>query len=318
MYYLATPNNPDLLKSARMPNSPLKESARRWLIDSMSFDRSNKLLQAHIESTDLTGLLIIFHNWTIRLIEPRPRKIHRSSVLQSRALSKEQDFTLANIVYDIEKGSSLSKYLSHDVSNAIYAKSNGRKLDRKRHIDGLLVDWGIHHLHMKFKIGKAGFVERSGPLLFAFFRKQDAFLIDIMSHGEWANANLIQIMHDEFPEVNCVHELKGVTLGRDYSDDEHYRLRKAGISVARSVNGKTMVGVGFQTTAGTSVWSTIEADKVISFIERIEDKAKIPSTAKNNGREPIETHQNNELLFSIDEHGPKITEAWSGKIYRMK
>lgn len=45
-----------------------------------------------------------------------------------------------------------------------------------------LYDWGIHHLYLGETFSAPGYVKRTGPVLFAVFRKNDVYFIDIIDH----------------------------------------------------------------------------------------------------------------------------------------
>jgi hypothetical protein len=61
-----------------------------------------------------------------------------------------QSETIAQIIDDIEQGRDLTKYLSRRVAIGFDLPSaKGKKnLAKQRHLDLLLNDWGIHHLHV--------------------------------------------------------------------------------------------------------------------------------------------------------------------------
>lgn len=51
-----------------------------------------------------------------------------------------------------------------------------------------------------------GFVNRTGPVLFARFDEQNAYLINVWSHGNWTNQDMIRIIHNNWPE--SIEDLK--------------------------------------------------------------------------------------------------------------
>src|SRR5689334_11047256 len=90
-------------------------------------------------------------NVRFRRIDAKPRAVHLASSLtcpdtHKRGLQSLQD--------KARRGDSLQAHLSR------------RLLDVNYH-DPLLNDWGLHHLHLGEVLDGTGFVERTGPLLFA-------------------------------------------------------------------------------------------------------------------------------------------------------
>lgn len=210
----------------------LKESARRWVLDNLPYDKSDPDLSRYLGNQDAHGLLTIFHNWMSRLVRPVPRVVHRSRALLGNPIASARSGDLAVIVAHIEQGRDLGKYLSRAVG--IAAKVPGKKLHRRRDLDLMLNDWGIHHLHISTQVEADGFVTRDGPLLFAAFRPDAAYLIDVMGHGDWVSDRLVQVLVDEWPDEGLVHEVKGgpgfkVTgLARPYTGEERLGLRRRG------------------------------------------------------------------------------------------
>lgn len=132
---------------------------------------------------DLNNLLIHFHTVFLRRIPIKPWKVHISPNIKDR---KE--------INDIEKmlknGENMNALLSNKVKN----------LNQRKHHDLLAYEWGIYHFHFE--------ESRSNELLFVYFNHDDAYLIDILEHERpdstnvtWTNTNLIQIIHDNWPDV---------------------------------------------------------------------------------------------------------------------
>jgi hypothetical protein len=92
-----------------------------------------------------------------------------------------------------------------------------------------LNDWGIHHLHVSTAVEADGFVERDGPprpLLFAIFKQQRAYLIDVMGHEDFADDRLIRIIFDTWPNDGLVSEVKGILGGvKSYTKEERTKQR---------------------------------------------------------------------------------------------
>jgi hypothetical protein len=165
----------------------LMESARQWVLKNLPYDRNDPKVEAVLQAKSPRGLLVLYLNWRERLIPTAPRQVLRSPAFDTNPIVHERSAAIAQIVDDIEQGRDLTRYLSRRVTIGfdlpqVQATKN---LNKQRHLDLMLNDWGAHHLHISTQIDPDGFVNRSKqkqadePLLFAVFRQQTAYLIDI-------------------------------------------------------------------------------------------------------------------------------------------
>jgi hypothetical protein len=93
----------------------------------------------------------------------------------------------------------------------------------------LLNDWGIHHLHLSEVDRGDGFVVRTGDLLFAVFRRNDAYLLDILGHGGWTDESLVEIAVSNWPHSGLFQHVPNMTLQSPVSEDLRKKLRDSGI-----------------------------------------------------------------------------------------
>lgn len=173
---------------------------------------------------------------------------HQYSTLQRRLLSQRPrtvctaaEFTcppdlvanLALLQKKIEAGEDLRPHLSRGLAN----------LDTQ---DMLLNDWGIHHLHLGTKIEADGFVERTGPVLFARFALDATYLIAVLKHGSWSCQDFVRVVHRNWPDTISAYRLHGVQgLAQQTSDADIAALRKHAINVPVEVEpGVVYLGVG--------------------------------------------------------------------------
>lgn len=121
--------------------------------------------------------------------------------------------------------------------------------------DSLLNDWDIQHLHLGTVSEQSGFIQRTGPLLFARVTDTHFYLIDVLNHGDWTRQRLVEIVHNNWPDSLSNHKYPGA-LGLEYkpSDDDIRRLRRAGVDIAIQVSDGTVYGSigGGYTTSGLS------------------------------------------------------------------
>ena len=56
-----------------------------------------------------------------------------------------------------------------------------------KNLDGLLNEWGVHHLHLGTKSYSKNhaFIARTGPLLLALIAEDDFYAINVYLHGAW-------------------------------------------------------------------------------------------------------------------------------------
>lgn len=132
------------------------------------FDILKGRLKMWGHNIDETGVEVshIYFNFIKRRILPKSREIKISKEFKC---PKEYKEGLDILKSKIKKGEDLIPYLSKNILKVNYN-------------DSLLNDWGIYHLHLGKK-KKDNFIERTGPLLFAKFDDENAYFINIYSHG---------------------------------------------------------------------------------------------------------------------------------------
>lgn len=122
-----------------------------------------------------------FFNFIRRTVDPRPRRIHQATQFHCPPeLRRGIDLLKAKIEAGSDVGPNLSRKLK-DVSDT----------------DLLLADWGVHHFHLGEIIEADGYVNRTGPLLFARVDADDFYMIDVRAHGAWSRQEFLQIIHNK-------------------------------------------------------------------------------------------------------------------------
>jgi hypothetical protein len=217
-------------------------------------------------------LLVSYLNWTSRFVAPQPRKVHEATALAAKVSTLDQPRQAAFIllIVALERGDDITPHLSKEVRVGVeLPKLRGRRRD----LDLLLNDWGIHHLHLGTAVLADGFVSRSGPLLFAMFKPNDVYLIDICEHrpAPWSKRSLLETAVREWPSAGLLLEIKDALPGvRQFSDEELGKLRAHGYSSAIEVDGKVFKpGLGMVTT-GTSTATTLKAIHIMKLAGKIE------------------------------------------------
>lgn len=137
-----------------------------------------------------------------RLIHPHARKVVWSKKLRARLLvvADDQRAHIETIAMQLEKGIDVTPRMTRNILKPGYN-------------DGLLTDWKIHHLHLSNRVGSDGFVERGGPLLFVFITENVAYLLDLLNHKAFEEQDLIEIIHEEWPEAIASSLAQGAIPG---------------------------------------------------------------------------------------------------------
>lgn len=233
-------------------------------------------LQSTLAGMAASKLLVIYFNWLERLIPSNPRRIFFSSEMLSSKLPNDPSLkdSLNHIYYLIERGEDLTPYLSRGVKVGFDVQQR-RDFSKRRDLDLMLNDWGIHHLHLSTTLESDGFVSRTDPLLFGIFRPAAAYLIDVVPHGSWTKQAIMEIVVRDWPKEGLVHEVQGVVgLSRPISDADRRQLRRGGVNAPLEINGKVYMSASLgSTTAGTGLMATMKAQKLLrsmdAFTKRI-------------------------------------------------
>lgn len=280
--------------------------------------------RAALEAEHASDLLIIYFNWLERLIDARPRRVHLSGNLLANPLRSASSYREAfqAIESKIRAGQPLTPHLSRGIRIGYEAARRGtKKLKRRRDLDLLLADWGVHHLHLSSEMTSDGFVERSGPLLLGVFHSDDAYLIDIVDHGDWSRQSIMEIVARQWPDAGILFEMKGVLgLERSVSADDRKELRDAGINVPLEIDGKVYVSPCGITTAGTSTNATMRAIQVRRDVDAFcvaveENPTYLVGMILKAGRMPPTDY---DLQFAFLEYGYGVLESRSGVLIRLR
>lgn len=243
------------------------------MLESLPYDRAKTATSAALQEMSGKQLLHIYLNWFFRSVPQIPRKIQFSNRVLLKELSDTERQALEEICLAIENGESLKKYLSRAVLCGYEKpKGNKKKLARRRDLDLLFNETCIHHLHLSSEVEGDGFVERSDRLLFVLFRREFAYLINILPHKAehlWASRELFRTIIENWPTEDLLYELVGCMGEQQTNRDDlkdayrHIQLRNAGIMTPISLDDKVYCGAGALSTAGTSMLSLMWSDEIV-------------------------------------------------------
>lgn len=205
--------------------------------------------------TTSDDVLQSYCSYTYRLIEKRPREIYKAT---SFACPAEVEIGLKWLEEKILKGESVNPHLN--------------SATKKDKLDGLLYDWGIHHLHLGETFSAPGYVKRTGPVLFAIFRKNNVYFIDIRDHVGWSDKGLLDIVNENWPELLSIYKMEGVKPETSFDEKEITLLRKSGINTFHELsagNSYLPMGGGI-TSAGTSMMAMQTYVEMLRMLNDIE------------------------------------------------
>lgn len=151
-----------------------------------------------------------------REVAPLPRPVVRSRQLLARQLTVEEVQALDRLEAESNQGLNLNGYLSKKLVDASYN-------------DMLLNDWGVHHFHLGARgADQTGFAGRTKNLLFARVEPNCIFFIDVLDHSSFAETDLVEIMHGNWPELLKRYRIDGLRLHTTFTSAQLTALRKAG------------------------------------------------------------------------------------------
>lgn len=188
---------------------------------------------AEIKNKNLTTLLHIYLNLYDRLLFCRKSKVLFSKEIKQNKLYKQYRLEIQKIQKIFECGSSIRPFLSERVNNLIYSKS----------VDGLLLDWGLHHLHIFPK-------QKRNPTndnLLLFIMKQGDYIyfIDILTHKDFFNFHLLEIIHNNWKDTLNIFKLDG--MHPDILTEENFKnLRKYNVSYTIGFKDEPEIAYGTQ------------------------------------------------------------------------
>jgi len=165
---------------------------------------------------------------------------------------------ILSVAYDLMFGHDLTPRLS-------------RGLKKRDARDELLWDWGIHHLHLGAQLQNDGFTVRTDDLLFVMVRANAAYLIDVRPHGAWADEELVEIVHMNWPQEISRFRLR-IILDGNVTPEQRQLLRRRGLNSAfRTKDGTTygMMGGGI-TSSRESAGAVIDSDRLLSEAQNVE------------------------------------------------
>ena len=215
-----------------------------------------------VDATEsIEALTYKYYNVARRRILSQPRQIFEARVF---VCPQQHGGGYAALKAKIIAGDDINPNLSKRLLSAEYE-------------DLLLNDWGIHHFHLgDTKV--RGFVERTGPLLFAYVAQDAVYCIAVRDHQAFSEKALLAILHENWPDVLARFRMRGViSVDVEYTDAERAVLRNAGIqTLVQVVPGVVYYAPGGgYTSAGTSLAAQMWTNRRLREIHFLEEYVRV-------------------------------------------
>src|SRR5258707_4230893 len=142
------------------------------------------------------------------------------------------------------------------------------------HRDGLLNEWGVHHLHLGVKpyFKDSSFVDRTKQLLFALITDDDFYAINIYpQHGDWETAELLESLHRNWPQVLAGYSIRLVP-GENLGKQERKSLRNANVQTFTAVSDGTVYAPirGGVASSGVSIEAVMRTARACADMKRLQ------------------------------------------------
>jgi hypothetical protein len=245
----------------------IEDTVRNHVIGRMPTDSTGEL-----SSMPLRQLLGVYWTWRDRFPSPRARTVHRSRELDASPRAQQYSSELAELERKMKAGEDFAPHLSDRVETAYVSEQQRPTLNPRRREadrDRMLAAWGIHHLHLSNAPGTGRFTARGADLLYAVFKPDDAYLLGIYTHDDWARKELVEVIVRNWPDAGLFLKSSYV-LGQTakFTDDDRRDLRRANISEGLfEVDGALYGPGGLGLTVGGS--SVVAERCAMAYIESL-------------------------------------------------
>lgn len=227
-----------------------------------SFDRdvynwSSLVLERHghifPKTDDPLGPLARVFTLTRSLIAPAPRKI---KVASNFVCPEHLRLGYEQLLLEIEQGKDLSP------------RASRKQRDSKVFVDKMLADWGVHHLHLGsdyIKKGKnKGLVQGNKEILFVYVTQDYVHIIDVFDHCSWAKEKVLQVVHDNWPELIEVYRLpRDVDIAQNITELDRLNYRNSNINTFTKIGDTVYFTPGGGLTCGGLGGADVERSNIV-------------------------------------------------------
>jgi len=212
------------------------------------------------DSDHINDLIIQYLNVINRMIDQNPRDVYLSQTLEDN-LTEEHEDAISVIRETFENGSDVNPHLSRQIFNPTFN-------------DLLFNDWGVYHFHLSTTRDDPNdyFMSRTGPLLFAMVKNNEAYFLTIGNHGDWGKPEFLEIVENNWPDLLDNRKIEGARPVQDLDEDEIQELREAGINPIADIQGQAIFSEkGGITLEGGRVQHTLSAIQLNERMEQLEE-----------------------------------------------
>jgi len=190
------------------------------------------------------------------------KKIAFSNELKKKLrFDSKQNIVVHKIKKEMINGNSLLPYTS-TLTNSVKDKKKRNELDK------LLSDWGIFHFHLGVLNKGDKYSGRTGALLFVYVQGERAYFLDILTHNDFTNHQLLEIIYNNWKEILKKFALKELISCKK---NKAIEIRKKNSIALYTVNDLTIfpLGGGFN-SYGSSIILFDFCDRIKRWIIEIE------------------------------------------------
>jgi hypothetical protein len=195
---------------------------------------------------------IVYFNMLIRSIDPAPRSV-RFSELYAKTFPSQHRLKVESLLKRVKRGDDLRPFQSR--------KFVKRKLLKS---DGILNDWGVHHLHLSAKGTK--------EILMCHVTADTVYAIGFWPHDSWVSEQIVIALIDAFPLLFESLRAKGMEVPH-LNEEQRQNLRD------KNANGlfqHPTRGCYFPIGGGTMAWggnvqATVRYDMLTAKLRQLEE-----------------------------------------------
>lgn len=206
-----------------------------------------------------------YNNVVMRRIPPTSRDLVSSRELQARPLPSDVTAGLAAITATSLAGGDLLPFQSRALAHAAFGEA---KRVQAKQPDNLLNSWGIQHLHLGPRDAN-GLVSGlpGGELAFVWVGESRLYVIDVGDHGSFNDANLLEVVHSNWPDLLVAFRTASAGLRSD--DPRLVAIRKKNANCAIQMRDGTNYRCpgGGTVAAGLSPSVIRDSDKLLHAAE---------------------------------------------------
>jgi hypothetical protein len=229
----------------------------RYSFDNDVFAWSSSILKRHGHTfpkcdDPLTPLARVF-TLARSLIAPIPRQI---KVAKNFVCPGHLKIGFEQVIGEIAQGVDLSP------------RASRKQREIKVFVDKMLADWGIHHLHLGTALiekgRNKGLIQGDKEILFVYMTYDCAYIIGIYDHSSWAKEEILQIVHDNWPELIEVYRLpRDTELIRDVTEADRLGYRNHNINTFTKVRDALYFSPGGGLTCGGLGGEDVEKANIV-------------------------------------------------------